>query len=63
MKVIVDFDLCEANGLCMESAPEVFKLDENDELHILVEQPPETLRRKVVEAARRCPRMAIKIED
>ncbi len=63
MKVSVDFDLCEANGLCMESAPEVFRLDENDELHVLVEHPPEALRRKVQEAARRCPRMAIKIED
>ena len=62
LKVVVDFDLCEANARCMESAPEVFRLDDNDELHILVESPPETLRKKVQEAARRCPRQAIKIE-
>jgi ferredoxin len=63
VKVVVDFDLCEANGLCMESAPEVFRLDDKDELHILVEHPPETLRKKVEDAVRRCPRMAIRIED
>lgn len=62
MKVVVDFDLCEANGRCMESAPEVFRLDDSDELHVLMEQPPEALRKKVEEAARRCPRLAIRIE-
>ena len=63
MKVVVDFELCEANARCMESAPEVFRLDDNDELHVLVEHPPEVLRKKVQEAARRCPRQAISIEE
>ena len=30
MKVVADYDLCEANAVCMEQAPEVFKVDEED---------------------------------
>lgn len=63
MKVIVDFDLCEANAICMDVAPEVFKVDDNDELQILLEKPPEELRKKVEESVRLCPRQAISIED
>ena len=36
MKVKVDFDLCEANAVCMDVAPEVFKVDDDDNLHLLV---------------------------
>lgn len=63
MKVVVDFDLCEANALCMKACPEVFHLDEQDFLHIKIENPPEELRAKVEEAVRRCPRQAITIEE
>lgn len=63
MKVKVDFDLCEANALCMDACPEVFRLTDNDELIILVEEPDESLRFKVEEAAQLCPRLAITIED
>lgn len=62
MKIVVDWDLCEANARCMEAAPEVFKVDENDELHILIEEPGEALRAKVEEAVRLCPRQAIHLE-
>ena len=34
MKVVVDFDLCEANAVCMKVCPEVFEVDENDFLII-----------------------------
>jgi ferredoxin len=62
MKVVVDFDLCEANAVCMDVAPEVFRVDENDMLEILMENPPESLRKKVEEAVRLCPRQAIRLE-
>lgn len=32
MKVEVDTDLCEANGVCVQYAPEVFDLNDDDEL-------------------------------
>ncbi len=63
MKIKVDFDLCEANAICMKVAPEVFKVDDNDELQILNENPPEELRAKIEESVRRCPRQALALED
>ena len=39
VKVVVDFDLCEANARCMEDCPEVFKVDDDDFLHVLIEDP------------------------
>lgn len=62
MKIVVDYDLCEANAICMDIAPEIFKVDENDELQILMENPPEALRSQVEEAVRLCPRQAISIQ-
>ena len=62
MKIVVDYDLCEANALCMEAAPEVFRVEEDDTLTVLIEAPGEELRKKVEEAARLCPRQAITIE-
>jgi ferredoxin len=63
VKVVVDFDLCESNALCMAVAPDVFEVRDDDFLYVLQENPPEELRSKVEEAVRRCPKQAIKIED
>jgi ferredoxin len=63
MKVVVDFDLCEANAVCMDVCPEVFKVDEDDMLHILIERPGQALRKKVEEAVRLCPKQAISIVE
>ena len=63
MKVIVDFDVCESNAVCMGIAPEVFEVRDDDFLYILDEHPPEELRAKVEEAVRRCPKQAISLED
>ncbi len=63
MKVVVNFDLCESNALCMAAAPEVFEVREDDFLYVLDENPGESLRGKVEEAVRACPKQAIKIED
>jgi ferredoxin len=62
LKVVVDYELCEANGLCMEAAPEVFRLDDGDELHLLQENPPESSWTTVEKAVRRCPKGALKLE-
>ncbi len=63
MRVVVDFDLCESNALCMAQAPEVFEVRDDDLLYVLNEQPPEELREEVLAAARSCPKNAIIIED
>ncbi len=62
MKIIVDYDLCEANAVCMAEAPEVFKVDDDDNLHILDENPGEALRQKIENAVRLCPKQALKLE-
>ena len=63
MRVKVDYDLCEANAVCMDIAPDVFKVDDSDHLHILVEHPPESMRAKLEECVRLCPRQAISIQE
>ena len=63
MKVIVDYDRCEANAICMQICPEVFKLNEDDTLDVLIEEPGPELRAKVLEAVRRCPRQAITVKE
>jgi ferredoxin len=62
-KVVVDFDLCESNAVCMGIAPEVFEVRDDDFLYVLQEHPSEELRPKVEEAVQRCPKQAISIED
>ncbi len=62
MKVVVDFDLCESNAICMGIAPEVFEVREDDFLYILQENPPEELRPQLEEAVMSCPRAAISLQ-
>jgi ferredoxin len=62
MKVIVDTELCEANALCMAQCEEVFRVNEDDTLTVLVSEVPERLRSQVEEAVRLCPRQALRIE-
>jgi ferredoxin len=46
----------------MQVAPEVFEVRDDDFLYILQEEPDESLRPKIEEAVRRCPKQAISIE-
>jgi ferredoxin len=63
MKIVVDYDLCESNAVCMGIAPEVFEVRDDDFLYVLNEHPDESMRPKMDEAVRRCPKQAISIED
>ena len=63
MKVVVDMDVCNLHGLCVETAPEVFKIGDDGTLHVLKETPPEDLRAKVDKAVRECPTGAISIKE
>ncbi len=62
MKVIVDYDLCEANAVCQRSCPEVFRVEEDDTLTLLLDMIPEPLRSQTEEAVRLCPRQALRLE-
>jgi ferredoxin len=62
VKIVVDFDKCNSNAVCMGIAPEVFEVREDNFLYILQEEPPEELRPKMEEAVRMCPTQAIAVE-
>jgi ferredoxin len=62
-RVIVDFDLCESNGVCMRVAPEVFEVRDDNFLYILQEEPPDELRQRVEDAIMQCPTQAISIAE
>ncbi|MEV0298984.1 ferredoxin [Nocardia sp. NPDC050710] len=62
MKVTVDLDQCEANGICVGFAPDVFELDDDDQLHILVAEVPQNLLADVEDAVAQCPKAALKLE-
>ena len=63
MRVVVDFDLCESNAVCMGILPEVFEVRDDDFLYVLNETPDESVRPKLEEAVTRCPKQAISIAD
>ena len=62
-KVVVDFDVCESNAICMGVAPEVFEVRDDDFLYVLQEEPADDLRAKCEEAVRVCPKQAITLVD
>jgi ferredoxin len=63
MRVVVNYDVCESNAVCMGIAPEVFEVRDDDFLYVLDEHPGEDLRAKVEEAVRMCPKQAISLEE
>jgi ferredoxin len=61
MELRVDRDLCEANGVCTQVAPDVFDLDDEDELQVLQEHPGEEARQRVEQAVASCPKNALSL--
>jgi ferredoxin len=61
VRVVVDMSKCQDHGQCVFAAPDVFQLDENGKL-AYVEEPDESLRADVEDAADVCPLQAITIE-
>jgi ferredoxin len=60
MEIRVDRDLCEANAVCCGLAPDVFALDDDEQLVIRQNFPAEQLER-VSLAVARCPKNALEI--
>ena len=63
MKVIVDPDVCEANGVCAGLEPGVFGLDDDDRLHILVSEVPADRVDGVRRAVQSCPKTALRVTE
>jgi ferredoxin len=63
MRIVVDYALCESNAVCMRLVPEVFEVRDDDRLYLRMERPRDTLRPRVEEAVRRCPKQALSLVD
>ena len=63
MRVVVDRTLCESNAVCARLVPEVFVVDDDDQLRIKQAELSDVLRERVEHAVRRCPKLALSIVD
>jgi ferredoxin len=62
-KVVVDYDKCESNAVCMSLAPEVFEVRDDNFLYVLQDNPVDDLRAAVDAAVVQCPTGAISVEE
>ena len=63
MKITVDHSLCEGHAKCMERAPEVFEVDDEDLSQVIATNLDAELLVKVERAVRSCPRQAINVDS
>ena len=59
METRVSKDLCIGCGLCVDMAPELYHMDEDEKAVALIEEVPEELEEQAMEAAESCPTSAI----
>ncbi len=62
MRVSVDLDTCDGNGVCMSICHEVFEV-KDDGLHLLQGNPRDELREQLKGAEVSCPTRAITVRD
>ena len=63
MKIVVDYDQCASNGVCMGILPSIFEVRDDGFLYVLNEHPEESLREQLDEAVNSCPTGAISIVE
>jgi len=62
MRIDVDYDRCEGHGLCEQTAPEVFRLDDEGSLHLARDEVATEQQSLVAAAVRVCPVAALKLQ-
>ncbi len=67
MKIKLDLELCQGHSVCINECPEVFDVVEQKDgypvVTLLIDEPGEPLRDKVVAAAKYCPNKVIVVEN
>lgn len=63
MKVRVDHDLCNGDGICEEICPEIFEIREDGLAYVKEEEVSKDLEEAVRDAAEQCPSEAVIIEE
>lgn len=62
MKVIVDWALCDGNGVCSVEAPDLFELSDDDKLIVLKEEFGPEFEGQAEAAVRVCPKRALRLD-
>jgi ferredoxin len=63
MRIAADRDRCEGHGLCVDTAPEVYDLDDDAVVVLRHEVVPAALERRAEAGARVCPVAALRVEQ
>jgi len=63
MKIVVDHDECEANAVCVGIRPDVFEVDDEDNLTVHEEYPPADILDDVRKAVDSCPKRALALKE
>jgi ferredoxin len=63
VRVAVDRDACEANAICASLVPDVFDVDDDDELQIRPGDVPAPLADAVRRAVGSCPKAALRLAE
>lgn len=60
-KVIADVEICQGYGNCITNAPDVFDIDDDGKVVVLLDIIDDADRTRVQEAARSCPVNALTV--
>lgn len=63
MRPVVNLDRCEGNAYCVNIAPSVFQLDDEDYAVVIADPVPVEQEALVEQAIAECPRAALSRED
>lgn len=63
MRIVVDYDRCDSNGVCADQAPEVFEIRDDDLMYVLLDRPSAAELRQIETAVRGCPKLALSLRE
>lgn len=62
MRIVVNWSLCDGNGLCVKEAPGHLSIDDQDVLHVLKERVEADELARAQQAVKVCPKAALSLE-
>jgi sterol 14-demethylase len=62
-RIVVDDDLCQGHGVCESEAPELFEVNRDRKVELLIVTPSDDQRRAAELAVKYCPTHALSIVD
>jgi ferredoxin len=63
MRIVVDYDKCTGLGMCEAEAPDLFAVQDDGSLNLLIEEPGEGCRAAAEAACEACPTEALTLVD